>query len=387
MQLEDLTVGQIPPPGAGTVAEGAEADEDDGDAQRSQDAGTSAEALAAFARHCPGIRKLAFMGSPSIRAGALEAALLAMPSLEELRLHDVRRVLQPLSGLDKALQTLLAAAWGGGRRLRALEARRCPLISNKTLKLLCQGPGDHTSEQQQQQQQAVAATPGGVDSQAAAAGAVPAPVVGYPHLVELDLTGSCVAPGITINIEALQGSCPALEVLSLEGVGGFYGWYATRPPRGAAPRAGPGWPALRWLVAGAMQQRFQVSQRATLTRSTLDDELLLRLAAGARGLARLGLRGSGVTADGLRALVLGVPLGSGPADEEDERHSGDAVSAGAAAAASQKPGPGLRELLASPAGRGLRQIEVSSCRSLSRSSRQAAAHGLEALRRQLAEGA
>jgi hypothetical protein len=89
-----------------------------------------------------------------------------------------------------------------------------------------------------------------------------------------------------------------------------------------------------------MQQRFQVSQRATLTRSTLDDELLLRLAAGARGLARLGLRGSGVTADGLRALVLGVPLGSGPADEEDERHSGDAVSAGAAAAASQKPGPG-----------------------------------------------
>jgi hypothetical protein len=98
----------------------------------------------------------------------------------------------------------------------------CTPNSPPQLKLLCQGPGDHTSEQQQQQQ-AVAATPGGVDSQAAAAGAVPAPVVGYPHLVELDLTGSCVAPGITINIEALQGSCPALEVLSLEGVGGFYG--------------------------------------------------------------------------------------------------------------------------------------------------------------------
>jgi hypothetical protein len=55
-----------------------------------------------------------------------------MASLEELHLLEVK--LQPLTGLDKAVQALLAAAAGGGRRLRVLEARRCPLLGNKTVR-------------------------------------------------------------------------------------------------------------------------------------------------------------------------------------------------------------------------------------------------------------
>lgn len=123
------------------------------------------------------------------------------------------------------------------------------------LKTLCQGPGDNThgngnaqkeqqqqeqqQEQQQQQQHPLEGEqPGGLHESSEAPATSPQspgssschpsskkspPVRGYPHLVELDLTGSCVAPGLIINVEALQGSCPNLEVLSLDGVGALYG--------------------------------------------------------------------------------------------------------------------------------------------------------------------
>lgn len=55
-----------------------------------------------------------------------------MTNLSELRLWEVR--LQPLAGVDRAVAALLAAAWGGRRPLRALEARRCPLLGRKTVR-------------------------------------------------------------------------------------------------------------------------------------------------------------------------------------------------------------------------------------------------------------
>jgi hypothetical protein len=70
---------------------------------------------------------------------------------------------------------------------------------------------------------------GGASAAAPAAGpgpAPPAPAGGgrcYPHLVSLDLTGSCMAPGLVIHVEALQAATPNLESLSLDGVGGLWG--------------------------------------------------------------------------------------------------------------------------------------------------------------------
>lgn len=77
----------------------------------------------------PCVIQLTPPGSPAIRANVLEAALLSLPALSQLRLWEVR--LQPLSGLDKAVCSLLTAAWGSGRRLEVLEARRCPLLSQR----------------------------------------------------------------------------------------------------------------------------------------------------------------------------------------------------------------------------------------------------------------
>jgi len=128
--LESLTIGQA------ARAGGGDDDDDDNEeeealAQGKQDAGTSGDALAAFARHCRALRRLTVSGGPSMHARVLEAAMLDMPALEELRLREVR--IQPLSGLDKALQALLAAAAGGRRPLQVLEARRCPMLGNKTV--------------------------------------------------------------------------------------------------------------------------------------------------------------------------------------------------------------------------------------------------------------
>lgn len=227
-------------------------------------------------------------------------------------------------------------------------------------------------------QPSVAGSAGAAAAPKAAAGPKAAPASGYPHLTVLDLTGSCVSPGLVINVEELQATCPNLEVLSLEGVGALYGapltgrmhacgarmgrvaaaWggalpacapqspfmpHEARPcrhatpvpaPRGVArpapqrlasgpkPRAnpthgtgwtpnrarsgapnGPGWPRLRSLRAGALLQRVQGGAAARMTRSALDDALLVRLAAGAPGLTELGLRGSSVSAAGLGSLV------------------------------------------------------------------------------------
>ncbi|GBF97224.1 hypothetical protein Rsub_10085 [Raphidocelis subcapitata] len=340
-QLEDLTIGQL------AVGGGADEEEDEAVAAAADaaaasgrgDAGTSAEALAALVRNCLRLRRLVVTGSPSIRAGLLEAALLEASGLEELHLREVR--LQPLSGLEKALQALLASAWGGARPLRVLEARRCPLLGNKTLRMLYHGPAAAAEEpaQLQPQLQPAAAdgdppAPAPAGPPAAAASAVAAaaaagpsapPAVGYPHLTVLDLTGSCVSPGLIINVEELQAACPNLEVLSLEGVGALYGWTPTRA-RPGAPR-GPGWPRLRALRAGALLQRVQGGAAARMTRSALDDALLVRLAAGSHALAELGLRGSAVSASGLSSLIAG---------------------AGGAAAAAAAAAPPAREHAAGP---------------------------------------
>ena len=87
-------------------------------------------------------------------------------------------------------------------------------------------------------------------------------------------------------------------MLALDGVGGMYGFTPTRAPRGGA---GGAWPRLLSLCAGALEQ--QTNSGLALTRSCLNDELLLRLAGGSPRLRQLGARGSSVTAAGLRALI------------------------------------------------------------------------------------
>lgn len=105
------------------------------------------------------------------------------------------------------------------------------------------------------------------------------------------------------------------------------GWTPNRLRTGA-PRGVPGWPRLQVLRAGALPTRTQTAG-THLTRSCIDDDLLLRLAGGSPLLTQLGLRGAAVTAGGLRALV--GRLGGNPGtvrtwgdtgDEDDARHGG-----------------------------------------------------------------
>jgi hypothetical protein len=111
----------------------------------------------------------------------------------------------------------------------------CP-ISSSQLKALYDPPADQQQQpaadadaQQQVQGDEAAGVWAAASSQPPPAAPPPAAALsvtcGYPHLTVLDLTGSCVAPGLVINIEALQVACPNLEELSFEGVGALYGGF------------------------------------------------------------------------------------------------------------------------------------------------------------------
>lgn len=114
----------------------------------------------------------------------------------------------------------------------------------RQLRMLAQGPADHAAPNPANHAPATEA-PAGADGAAAAAPAAPAAAAsssaaagagapaagappaaargGYPDLIELDLTGSCMTPGVVISVESLQAACPGLRSLSLDGVGGIYG--------------------------------------------------------------------------------------------------------------------------------------------------------------------
>jgi hypothetical protein len=96
----------------------------------------------------------------------------------------------------------------------------------------------------------------------------------------------------------------------------------------------------------------------------LDDALLLRLARGARALRELGLRGSGVTPEGLRALAAAAEGGAAEEEEGAEEAGGGPGSVDAsgsrAAAAGGRAVCGPRTAARGAASLPIELLEVTS---------------------------